>query len=196
MYLLLQLNIKGRAKRRIPKRVVMPLIVPDAINHTWSMDFMSDSLYSGNRFRTLNILDDYSREALYVDVDTSIAAYRVIESLELVIKERGKPQQLRVDNGPEFLSAGFVDWCNKNKIAIQYIQPGRPMQNGFIERFNRSYRTEVLDANIFYTIQQAKQITNQWVDYYNYKRPHDSLNGLAPYHYNIYKKDNLATFVV
>jgi putative transposase len=191
---MMKLNIKNRCKRRIPKRVAMPLSIPEHSNHTWSVDFMSDSLYSGRRFRTLNILDDYNREALYVEVSNSIPAYHVIEKLELLLKERDKPKQIRVDNGPEFVSATFVDWCNKNKIAIQYIQPGRPMQNGLIERFNRSYRTEVLDAHIFYTINQAREITNEWVDYYNNERPHDSLNNLPPCQYKVNQQNN--TFVV
>ena len=194
VYLQMKLNIKNRAKRRIPRRIAMPLCIPEYINHTLSADFMSDSLCSGRRFRTLNIIDDYNREALFVDADISIPAYRIVERLSLIIKERGKPCQIRVDNGPEFVSASFVDWFNKHKIAIQYIQPGRPMQNGLIERFNRSYRTEVLDAHIFHSIKQVREITNEWVDYYNYRRPHDSLSYLPPIQYKTQKE--LTTFVV
>ena len=194
VYKMMKLNIKSRCKRRIPRRVAMPLSIPANINHTWSVDFMSDSLTDGRRFRTLNIIDDYNREALFVDVDISIPAYRLVERLSLVIKERGKPQQIRTDNGPEFVSATFVDFCNQEKIAIQYIQPGRPMQNGLIERFNRSYRTEILDAHIFHSIGQAREITNKWVDYYNYERPHDSLNNLSPIQYRT--QQDLVKFVV
>lgn len=107
---------------------------------------MSDSLQCGRKLRTLNIIDDYNREALAVEIATSIRAYAVIEQLKLLIAERGKPEQIRVDNGSEFMSNTFINFCNEKKIEINYIQPGKPMQNAFIERFNRSYRSEILDA--------------------------------------------------
>ena len=145
-YKLLKLNKKRRGKRRLPARVKHPLQEQAELNSSWSMDFMSDSLASGNKFRTLNIIDDCNREALVIEVATSITAKRVVRTLEQLIDWRGKPATIRVDNGPGFTSADFSSWCKKEEITIQYIQPGKPMQNGYIERFNGSYRREILDA--------------------------------------------------
>lgn len=184
---MLQLNTIKKTQYRLPRRVLVPLSIPDQANHTWSMDFMSDSTSGGVSIRTLNIIDDYNRKVLHIDIARSIPAYRVIEQLSLLIHEYGKPQRIRVDNGPEFTSTTFVDWCNKQKIMIHYIQPGKPMQNGFIERFNRSYRTEVLDAHLFHSLADAKKVTSQWIDYYNNQRPHDSLKGVPPSKYQASK---------
>lgn len=125
-------------------------------------------------------MDDYSREALAIEVDTSISAKRVIRVLEQLINWRGKPQYIRVDNGPEFTSKAFELWALEQQICIQYIQPGRPMQNGFIERFNGSYRKEVLDAYVFFGLDDVREITEQWVQHYNDYRPHEALNNLTP----------------
>lgn len=130
------MNKRRKGKRRLPARVKHPLQQQTLINQSWSMDFMSDTLVNGRKFRTLNIIDDCNREALAIEIDTSLSARRVIRTLEQVINWRGKPQVIRVDNGPEYTSKDFEWWCREQGIAIQFIQPGRPMQNGFIERFN------------------------------------------------------------
>jgi len=159
VYKLLKLNLKRKYKRRLPKREKEPLEVPQTLNEVWSMDFMSDQLTHGRRFRTLNIMDDYNRELCWIEIGLSMPSSSVIEVLNCVIEQRGKPQKIRVDNGPEFISEVFTSFCKNQGIEVQFIQPGKPMQNGFIERFNRSYRTEVLDAYLFRTIQEVKEQT-------------------------------------
>ena len=134
VYTMLKLNIRRRPKRRIPQRIKEPLVIPQGINKTWSMDFMTDSLVDGRRFRLLNVIDDYNRESLAVEVDTSLPAPRVIRVLERLMDFRGKPDVIRVDNGPEFISDKLKMWCDERNIRLQYIQPGKPVQNAFIER--------------------------------------------------------------
>lgn len=141
---------------------------------------MSDSLVCGRKFRTLNIIDDCNREALAIEVDTSISSKRVIRTLEKVIAKNGKPRTIRVDNGPEFTSKDFELWCRDKEITIQFIQPGRPMQNGFIERFNGSFRREILDAYVFFDLFEVKELTDNWIKEYNNERPHEALNNLTP----------------
>jgi len=144
------------------------------------MDFMSDSLVGGRKFRTLNVIDDCSREVLAIEIDTSLAAKRVIRVLKRVIQWRGKPQVIRVDNGPEYTSKDFELWAKDEGIIIQYIQPGRPMQNGFIERFNGSYRREILDAYVFFELYEVRELTNRWMEEYNTCRPHEGLGNATP----------------
>lgn len=180
VYKLLKLNKKRRGKRRLPARVKQPLLEQVELNSSWSMDFMSDSLASGNKFRTLNVIDDCNREALAIEVATSITSKRVIRTLEQLIDWRGKPGAIRVDNGPEFTSVDFTCWCKEKGINIHYIQPGKPMQNGYIERFNGSYRREILDAYLFFDLEEVRQLTSQWIEEYNTRRPHESLGNVPP----------------
>jgi putative transposase len=179
----MKLNVRRKAKRRLPDRVKQALIVPDAINQGWSMDFMTDSLVDGRRFRLLNIIDDYNRESLAIEIDTSLPARRVIRVLECLIAYRGKPCNIRVDNGPEFISEKLQQWCTENRITLLYIQPGKPMQNGFIERNNGSLRRELLDAYLFYSLSEVRLMCEEWRKDYNYERPHDALNNLTPIEY-------------
>lgn len=141
---------------------------------------MSDALYHGRRFRTLNILDEGVREALAIDIDTSLPSERVVRVLEQTIQWRGIPKALRMDNGPEFISQRLVDWCERHKVQMLYIQPGKPNQNAFIERFNRSYRTEVLDAYLFENLAHVRALTQDWLVTYNTERPHKALGYLPP----------------
>ena len=141
---------------------------------------MSDSMVGNRKFRTFNVMDDCSREALAIEVDTSLSSRRIIRVLEKVIVLRGKPVSIRADNGPEFTSAAFEQWSSEQQIKIQFIQPGKPMQNGYIERFNRLYREAVLDAYLFFDIDQVRQLTAEWIDEYNLRRPHESLGNLTP----------------
>lgn len=143
------LNLPRRAKKRLPARVKEPLDAPPHPNAYWSMDFMHDTLYHGKRFRTLNILDEGVREALAIEVDTSLPAERVIRVLEQLKDSRPLPRQIRVDNGPELISSKLVAWCERHQINLHHIQPGKPTQNAYIERFNRTYLREVLDAYLF-----------------------------------------------
>ena len=183
VYKQLKMNIKRKRKRRLPKRESIKLMVPNTVNEIWSMDFMSDSLYNGRRFRTLNILDDHNRELLWVEIGLSIGAGLLVNVLDCLIKEREKPQVIRVDNGVEFRSVAFTHWCFKHKIVIRYIQPGKPTQNAYIERFNKSYREEILDAHVFTSLRQVKELTLNWIEHYNYVRPHESLQNISPMNY-------------
>jgi putative transposase len=175
------LNLRVKPKKRLPCRDPQPLVTPDEANISWSLDFMSDSLACGRAFRTLNIIDDFNREALWIEVDTSLPAERVIRVLEMLALWRGYPKQLRTDNGPELISQKLAAWAEKHKVKQAFIQPGKPAQNGFIERFNRTYREDVLDAYLFSSIQEVQAITEDWLVEYNAVRPHDALGGLPPY---------------
>jgi putative transposase len=183
VYCLMKLNLKRKAKRRLPARVKQPLMQPPIMNKSWSMDFMSDALLTGRKIRILNIIDDYNREALSIEVDTSMTSEKVIRTLVDLIDWRGKPISIRVDNGPEFTSFAFIDWCTSQGITVQYTQPGKPMQNGYIERFNRSYREDILDAYLFNDLSQVRILSEEWMEEYNNLRPHESLNGLPPIKY-------------
>jgi putative transposase len=147
------------------------------------MDFMHDSLYGGRSFRTLNIIDEGVREALAIEVDTSLPAARVVRVLEQLNEWRGLPDQIRVDNGPELIAQELQNWCDAHHITLAHIQPGKPNQNAFIERFNRTYRHEVLNAHLFESLDDVREISWQWLHHYNEERPHDALNGLPPSHY-------------
>lgn len=187
VYKSLRLNLKRRGKRRLPARVKTPLAVPAGLNQSWSLDFMSDALWSGRRFRTFNVLDDFNREALRIEIDTSLPAARIVRALDELVEVRGKPRQVRMDNGPEFLSEAFARWAKRNDIKLTYIQPGKPMQNGFVERFNRTYREEVLNAYVFETLDEVRRMTADWLARYNDHRPHESLNNLSPRQYLVAK---------
>lgn len=181
VYCLLKLNRRRRPKKRIPPREPMPLWVPSRPNEVWSADFMSDSLYRGVRFRTFNVLDDFNREALAIEIDTSLPSARLVRVFEQLKAERELPDVLRTDNGPEFLGECFTEWCHDNGIVIDYIEPGKPNQNAYIERFNRSYRTEVLDTWLFHDLDEVREITWAWMLEYNEERDHDSLGGMTPF---------------
>jgi putative transposase len=147
------------------------------------MDFMTDSLVDGRRFRLLNIMDDYNRESLAVEVDTSLPSLRVIRVLEKLVEFRGKPESIRVDNGPEFISDKLKFWCEERNIHLQFIQPGKPVQNAFIERKNGSMRKELLDAYLFYTLDEVRGLAEEWRMDYNHERPHEALGFVPPAEY-------------
>jgi putative transposase len=180
VYTMLRLNVRRKAKRRIPQRSKESLAVPATINQGWSMDFMCDSLVDGRRFRLLNIIDDYNRESLAIEIDTSLPALRVIRTLQQLIERRTKPQVIRVDNGPEFISDKLQQWCDDQQIRLQFIQPGKPVQNAFIERNNGSLRKELLDAYLFYSLHEVRQMAEEWRQDYNCERPHESLGFVPP----------------
>lgn len=183
VYRMMGLNTRKRGKRRIPARVKQPLIVPISLNDTWSMDFMHDTLMNGRKFRVLNIIDDFNREALRIEPHFNIGSNLVVKVLERLIVERGQPRAIRVDNGPEFIAAALTEWCFERNIKLLHIQPGKPMQNGYIERFNRSYRNDVLDANLFESIYQARELSDEFLEDYNHHRPHESLGNISPIKY-------------
>lgn len=188
IYCELKLNIRRKGKKRLPNRNPQPLSVPETVNQSWSADFMSDALYCGRRFRTFNVVDDFNREVLAIEIDLNLPASRVIRTLDQIALWRGYPAQLRLDNGPEFVSLALADWAERHGIHLAFIQPGKPMQNGYIERFNRTYRTEVLDFYIFKSLSQVRNITEKWRQEYNSERPHESLDNLTPSEYLIMSK--------
>lgn len=180
IYRELELNLRIKPKRRIKRDKPDALSVPAAANEVWSMDFMSDSLSDGRSLRTFNLIDDYNRECLAIDVDLSMPALRVIRSLEQVIEWRGKPAALRCDNGPEYISSALINWANQHHITLLYIQPGKPTQNAYIERFNRTARHEWLDMHHFDTVEQAQQLATKWQWQYNNERPNTAIGGIPP----------------
>jgi putative transposase len=183
VYCALRLNLPRRTKRRLAARDPLPLEAPNALNRIWSLDFMHDALYDSRRFRTLNVLDDGNREALGILVGFSIPSQRVIRFLEQLIELYGKPDAFRLDNGSELTSHAFVDWAKERGIQLRFIEPGKPNQNAFIERFNRTYRTEVLDAYVFEGIDQVQRLSDGWLVEYNEERPHNSLGRVPPLTY-------------
>ena len=183
VYREMKLNLRVKPKKRLPSREPVPLVQPEQVNDSWSLDFMSDSLSNGRAFRTLNIIDDFNREALWIEIDFSLPALRVIRVLNMLYSWRGLPRQIRMDNGPELISKALEEWAENHKVELAFIEPGKPAQNAYIERSNRTYREDVLDAYLFSTLQEVRDITDEWVEEYNAIRPHEALKGLPPYQY-------------
>ena len=177
IYRELGLNIRIKPRKRLPTREAKPLFQPEAANISWSLDFMSDSLSNGRAFRTLNVMDDFNREALWIEADTSLPARRVIRTLDMLASWRGYPKQIRVDNGPELISKELAEWAERHQVVLAFIQPGKPAQNTYIERFNRTYREAVLDAYLFDSLVEVRSITEDWLEEYNAIRPHEALGG-------------------
>ncbi len=180
VYCSMKLNFRRRFKKRYRPAAPAALLQPIYPNQAWSADFMSDALYDGRAFRTFNVIDDYNREALRIEIDVSLTAERVLRALEQLCVIRGTPERLRVDRGPEFTSALFAAWCQHKGIELELIQPGKPAQNGFIERFNGSYRRGVLDAWMFTDLDHVREETERWLHEYNTVRPHESLGDVSP----------------
>lgn len=180
VYCALRLNLPRRTSRRVPRRPRQPLVAPTVLNAIWALDFMTDTLYDSRRVRVLTIIDEGNREALDIVAGVSLPSVRVTRILDALVAVHGCPAAFRVDNGPEFTAQPFVDWCAAHGVAILYIQPGKPDQNAFIERFNRTYRTEVLNAHLFESVAELQAITAAWLDVYNQERPHDSLGRVPP----------------
>ncbi len=180
-----ELGLKCRVKPR-KKRLSMPIVplqIPSSSGKVWSMDFVQDSFYSGKRFRILNIIDVFSRECVSSEAELSITAERVIMILDKLKANRNLPEQIVVDNGPEFTSKKFLKWAAENKVEIRFINKGRPMENGFVESFNGKFRNECLNENWFKDLKEAKQIITEWKEHYNTSRPHSSLGGMSPLEY-------------
>lgn len=183
VYKAMKLNLRRAARRRLSKRERVALYVPRLPDTVWSIDFMSDALACGRRFRTFNVVDDFNREALHIEVDTSITSARLVRIFEQIKRDHGLPQVLRSDNGPEFLGEAFTQWAKTSGVAIQYIQPGKPNQNAYIERFNRTFREEVLDQHLFARLEDVREAAYWWMLDYNEQRPHESLGDLTPAEY-------------
>lgn len=174
------LSLYKRPKRRIKNQTAQPLQIPLAPMREIAMDFMSDCLEDGRRIRILNVIDHYNRKCLGTFVAYRMPATVVLEALSRVIDLHGRPHSIRTDNGPEFISKRFRLWLHLKGIHHVRIQPGKPAQNGIIERFNRTYREELLDANLFYSLENAQQLADEFKYLYNSERPHESLYNQTP----------------
>ena len=171
---------RPKKRKKLPEELRKPLHQPSSTNEVWSMDFMSDSLSDGRPFRVLNVIDDYNRECLISQGSISFPSDRVIRHLEELIEYYGKPKNIRTDNGPEFHSLQYKEWCKENQIKRVYSEPGKPMQNGYVERFNRTFREDILDAYLFSSIRQFQIVADKIMDDYNDNHPHKSLCGKSP----------------
>jgi putative transposase len=180
VYCALGLHQVRRTKKRVPTREVVPLNAPPQLNTTWAMDFMGDSLDSGRSYRLLNVLDEGNREALAIEVDFSLPSTRVVAVLDDLVAQHGAPRQLRCDNGPEFIAEAVRAWCEARGITLAHIEPGKPNQNAYIERFNRSFREEVLDAWVFTSLAEVRAVSEEWRHGYNTERSHESLGNVPP----------------
>jgi putative transposase len=174
----LQVRKRGGRKRALGTR--RPILVPDQPNQRWSLDFVSDSFTDGRRFRVLTVVDDHTRECLALVADTSLSGRRVVRELDAVIAQRGRPLTVVSDNGTEFTSMAILRWSQDRGIDWHYIAPGKPMQNGFIESFNGSFRDECLNETLFSSLPEARVRIAHWKEDYNHHRPHSSLGNLTP----------------
>lgn len=174
----LSLKIRKRHKRASGMR--LELAEPTRPNERWAMDFVQDQLWHGNRFRVLTVLDVFSKECLALEVDTSINGERVCRVLDWLILTKGRPEVITVDNGPEFAGIALDRWAYQNNVRLDFIQPGKPIQNAFIESFNGRFRQECLNQHYFVLLKVAKTFIENWRVEYNTFRPHGSLNGLTP----------------
>lgn len=182
IYCELELNLRIKPKRRIEREKPQPLAVPDAPNTIWSMDFMHDQLMDGRTFRLFNVLDDFNREGLGIEADFSLSALRVIRALEQIIEWRGKPTTLRCDNGPEFISHDLKHWADSREIRLEFIQPGNPQQNAYVERYNRTVRYSWLSQYQFESISEVQDYATCWLWFYNHERPNKANGGKPPKH--------------
>lgn len=176
-----KLSLRVRKRRRIASLVRVPMDVPKRPNLRWSMDFVSDQLGStGRRFRCLTIVDDFTRECLAIEVDTSLPGDRVARVLDRLAFLRGLPQGIVIDNGPEFTGRALDTWAFARKVKLDHIRPGKPVENAFIESFNGRLRDECLNEHWFSTLKEAQVRIEAWRQDYNRNRPHSSLGDMTP----------------
>jgi len=180
IYRELELNLRIKPKKRLVRQKPEPLSVPEAINDCWSMDFMHDQLSDSRTYRLFNVIDDFNRKGLAIEVDFSLPASRVIRALDQVIEWRGKPNRIRCDNGPEYISNLLGDWAKSNGIELAFIQPGNPQQNAYVERYNRTVRYDWLNHYLFESIDEVQRHATNWLWTYNNERPNMALNGITP----------------
>jgi len=174
------LGLSRKTNKKLKKQVREKLLLIKSFNDNWSIDFISDSFTDNRRFRCLNIVDNYSRLNIAIETAISFPALKLINTLENAIIKYGKPKNITVDNGPEFRSKAFQAWASEKGIIIRFIDPGKPVQNAFIESFNGRFRDECLNQYWFSSLKEAKTIISAWSNEYNQSRPHSSLGYLSP----------------
>jgi len=180
IYRELELNFRIKPRRRLVREKPDKLAVPELPNETWSMDFMADRLSNGRAFRTFNVLDDFNREGLGIEVDVSLPSERVTRSLDRIIEWRGKPKAIRCENGPEYISETLAKWACHHGIRLAFIQPGKPQQNAYVERYNRTVRHEWLEMHEHTSIEHAQEEATKWLWTYNNERPNMAIGGITP----------------
>jgi len=180
IYRELELNLRIKPRKRLVRAKPEPLCVPQTANEVWSMDFMHDQLEDGRSIRLFNVIDDFNREALGIEIDFSLPSERVIRALKQIISWRGKPAAIRCDNGPENISDGLRRWATKWGIRMEYIQPGNPQQNAYVERFNRTVRYEWLSQHYWQDLDEVQLYATEWMWKYNHDRPNMALGGITP----------------
>lgn len=174
------LQVRKRKRRRMVSAPRVPMPTPTAPNQRWSMDFVHDSYGRNRQFRTLTVIDDFTREGLAIEVDTSLPGARVARVLDRLGRRRGLPQAISLDNGPEFAGKTLDEWAYLNGVALQFIRPGKPTENAFIESFNGRFRDECLNDEVFTSVEDANCQIQIWLEDYNQERPHSSLGGMTP----------------
>ncbi len=173
------LALRRRKRKRVSRKRV-PLPVPTCPNERWSMDFLSDQLADGRRIRVFGVIDEYSRESLALEAATSFPGSAVVHVLERVAQERGYPKSIVSDNGPEFIGRALDTWAYDHRVTLDFIQPGKPVQNAFAESFNGRFRDECLNQHWFLNMREARNIIENWKLDYNTSRPHSSLGNISP----------------
>lgn len=180
IYCDLALNLRIRPRRRLNRHKPEPLKTPIRPNQVWSIDFMYDQLANGRSYRLFNVMDDYRREALVTEADYSLPTLRVTRALNQLMEWRDQPAAIRCDNGPEFISEEFTRWARTRGIRIEYIQPGKPQQNAYIERHQRTMRYGWVSKHLFETLEEVQEYATQWQWFYNHERPHKANGGMPP----------------
>jgi len=180
IYRELELNLRIKTRKRLVREKPEPLNEPATINECWSMDFMHDQLSNGRSYRLFNLIDDFNREGLHIETDFSLPSERVIRTLEQVIEWRGKPKAIRCDNGPEYISEKITRWADQQKINLIHIQPGKPQQNAYIERYNRTVRYDWLAQYMFDNLEEVQDYATRWLWFYNNVRPNMAIGGVPP----------------
>lgn len=183
LYRLAGLTVRRRRRRERAALERQPLFLPNGPNEVWSMDFLMDRLADGRRLKCLTVVDDFTKEALEISLDHGMGSHYVVRVLEAIVRFRGKPASIRTDQGPEFTARALDQWAYQNAISLKLIQPGRPMQNGYVESFNGKFRDECLNEHWFSTLAEARAIVATWRQDYNQTRPHSSIDYLTPAEY-------------
>ena len=178
------LVVRRRIRKRIAAARRQQLDAPAKPDQRWSMDFVSDALADGRVFRTLNIIDDFTRECMAIEVDTSLSGERVVRVLERLKEQRGLPERIVMDNGPEFTSKALDAWAHAAGVKLHFIRPGKPTENAYVESFNGRFREECLNENWFRNLLDARTTIENWRKHYNEERPHSSLFGSTPLEYS------------